>query len=347
MSDGATWRLPGPLAILGTGRSLPGEPLPTDALIAALTARLGFTRGRAAKAIAAKLAIHSRHVSRPFVQRHEAARCGQSNPELAADAVSRALADAGLKARDLGYLIGHTTTPLTPLPSNIAWVADRIGYAGPHVELRQACTGFANAVMIAHGLLMRSDSRPVAIVGSETGSLFFDPDACADDDGQIVNLVQMGDGAGAIILGPRDAARAQFAAAWFGAAGLGKSPGLAMADDGRSFTHDFSGIRDGGPALFDLGVGEARAANCAPTYADVVIGHQVSGRIGDELAKRYGFPPERSFVNADRIGNTGSAAIWIALAELRDRALARDTRVLVLGAEATKYMYGGLVYNHG
>ena len=347
MSKGHVWRLPSALAVLGTGLSLPGEPVTTAALLAQMTERFGFTRERAASVIARKLAIYSRHIARPFAARHEAARPGQANPDLAAAALRMALDTAGVRVNDLGHLIGHTTTPLTPLPANIALVADQLGYAGPHVELRQACTGFANALMIAHGLLAGPDSRPVAIVGSETGTLFFDPARCADDDGQLVNLVQMGDGAGAIILGPRQAGAAQITAAWFGSAGLGTAPGLAMADDGRSFTHDFTGIRDGGPALFDAGVSEAKSAGCSPTDADIVVGHQVSGRIGDELARRYAFPVERTFVNADRIGNTGSAAIWIALAELRTLALTRDVRVLVLGAEATKYMYGGFIYRHG
>jgi 3-oxoacyl-[acyl-carrier-protein] synthase-3 len=56
--------------------------------------------------------------------------------------------------------------------------------------------------------------------------------------------------------------------------------------------------------------------------------------------------PKRVFVNASRLGNTGSAAIWLALAELRS-TLEPGATVLALGAEATKYMFGGLLYVHG
>jgi len=55
--------------------------------------------------------------------------------------------------------------------------------------------------------------------------------------------------------------------------------------------------------------------------------------------------PTRIFVNAGRLGNTGSAAIWLALAELRS-ILKPNESVLVLGAEATKYMFGGFHYVH-
>jgi 3-oxoacyl-[acyl-carrier-protein] synthase III len=64
------------------------------------------------------------------------------------------------------------------------------------------------------------------------------------------------------------------------------------------------------------------------------------------LGEYLAIDPRRVFVNADRLGNTGSAAMWLALAELRPN-LEPGARVLALGAEATKYMFGGFSYVHG
>jgi 3-oxoacyl-[acyl-carrier-protein] synthase-3 len=64
------------------------------------------------------------------------------------------------------------------------------------------------------------------------------------------------------------------------------------------------------------------------------------------LGPFLGIEPQRVFVNARRLGNTGSAAIWLALAELRS-TLEHGATVLALGAEATKYMFGGFLYVHG
>lgn len=335
------------LAVLGTGAALPGEAVDTESLIALLESRFGLSRGREARAVARRLAIRQRHICRAFDAADEEPRAGQSNPELCAEAVRGALADAGLAAADLGYLIGHTTTPARLLPGNIAFVADELGYGGPHLELRQACTGFANALMIAFGLLAMPGARPVAIVGSETGSLFFDPARVVEDSGQLVNLVQMGDAAAAIILGPGDARKAHISAAWFGAIGLGRSPGLQLRQGQREFDHDFSAILAGGGLLFDAGRAAAELQKCPLEAADFIIPHQVNGQIGEALAGHFGQPGERFFVNADRLGNTGSAAIWLALDHLRKDGLQARKRVLALGAEATKYMYGGFVYDHG
>ena len=63
------------------------------------------------------------------------------------------------------------------------------------------------------------------------------------------------------------------------------------------------------------------------------------------LAAPLGVAPERIVVTADRLGNTGSAAIWLTLAQLRP-TLEPGQTVLALGAEATDFMFGGFRYQH-
>lgn len=340
------WKSKGRLAVLGTGLALPGTALSTVDLVAILEDRFDFSAGREAKAIARRMGIVNRHISRSFAQRHEVAMPGCSNAELAAAAFDRALADAGLRIDDIAYLIGHTATPVQPLPANIAFVADLVGYAGPHLELRQACTGFANALMIAFGLIAGGLDAPVAIVGSETGSLFFDPDRAAVDRGQLVNLVQMGDAAAAVIVAPGAPRCDAISGAWFGTTGLDRPPGLQMYAARNEFAHDYARIAESGPALFTTGLDAAASQGIAVDSVDHIVPHQVSGSIRAQMADHLGIDRERIFGNADRVGNTGSAAIWLALAELRAGRLASGTRILALGAEATKYMHGGFLYEH-
>ena len=66
-------------------------------------------------------------------------------------------------------------------------------------------------------------------------------------------------------------------------------------------------------------------------------------------AARYlGLPADKVICEANILGNIGSASIWVALDRLRRSGrLAVGDRVLVLGAEASKYMYGGFLYVHG
>jgi 3-oxoacyl-[acyl-carrier-protein] synthase III len=215
------WRDPTPLAVLGTGAALPGEPIATEELLTVVDRRFELSLRRPGLAIARKLGIRTRHLCRDMARRLEAPRKGHRNPELAAAAVRGALCEAGLVAKDLAYLVGHTATPARLMPPNIGEVAELLDYDGPFVEFRQACTGFANALVFTQGLL-RAGAGPVAIVGSETGSVFFDPRRAAEDAGQLVNLVQMGDGAAAIVLAhDDDCAGARLSQVFYGQMGRG------------------------------------------------------------------------------------------------------------------------------
>jgi len=64
--------------------------------------------------------------------------------------------------------------------------------------------------------------------------------------------------------------------------------------------------------------------------------------------RAYNVSPSRVICEASTLGNLGSAAIWVALDRLRRSGkLVAGDRVMVLGAEASKYMFGGFLYVHG
>ena len=345
MTGAKPWSTTQRLSVLGTGWAAPGEPVTSEALITRMVETFGFTGVRQARFLAGQLAVAQRHICRALLTADEPPLDGQSNPDLAARAVAAALTEAGLRTGDLTYLIAHTATPAQELPSNAATVADLLGYEGPYVELRQACTGFGNALMIAGGLIASTPGCRVAIVGSETGSRFFDP-AQLHDAGQIVNLMQMGDGAGAIVLGGDVGKHPAITASWFGGIGLNRAPGISRASAAGHFEHDFATIRATGHQLFDAGAEAAANLGCSIFDADKIIPHQVSGRIGEQAAEHFGLALSRMVVTADRYGNTGSAAIWLTLAQLREAGLTPGARVLALGAEASKHFHAGFVYEH-
>ncbi len=345
------------LKVLGMGTGLPGLPVSTAELLGRVEKRFNVDVVRRGSALANRLKIATRHICRDFEARHEVPRQGHSNPDLAAAALRMALNEARLDVGDLTYLIGHTTSPACLVPPNIALVADRIGFTGPYMELRQACTGFANALVIAQGLTCIAGVKAVAIIGSETGSVYFDPQRAGEDVSQLVNLVMMGDGAAAIVVGPDDStAGSRISNNFFGQVGLDRAPGLTLAVGGSDepfvgsgaleFEHDFTAVRNSGPELFFHGAATARTLGTGVESVDHVIPHQANGRMAELLGPFLGVDPRRIFVNAERLGNTGSAAVWLALAELRSSLEPADS-VLALGAEATKYMFGGFRYVQG
>jgi 3-oxoacyl-[acyl-carrier-protein] synthase III len=342
----------GRVGLLGSGLALPGEPVSTAALCEMLETRFGIPAQRLGRRLSTRLQVDVRHLCRGFENAVEGPRPGQRNPELAALALTRALDHAQVRPTDLDYLITHTTTPARALPGGSAEVAARVGLRCAHVELRQACTGFANALQFAFALLREPGARPVAIVGSETGSVFFDPTRIGGDPAQWINLLQMGDGAAAVVLGPDDCqAGPTIECAYFGqmpdapAAGLALDVGSDRPAPGAgvlTFSHDFDGVARHGAALFDAGLATLRAHGHTPASATCVIPHQASGAVAGWFADRHGVPRGNVCDHGRRVGNLGSASIWAALNDVLPK-LARGQRALVVGAEATQYSFGGFV----
>lgn len=342
------------VSILGTGIALPGPAVTTDELIDRLERGFGFQHGRLVRGLARHLGVATRHLVREFAARRESPRAGHRNPELASLALSSALDRAGLRVRDLGYVLAHTATPARPLPANVSEVAAILGYHGPYAEFRQACTGFASALQFASALLAHRDAAPIAIVGSETGSVYFDPVHSPGDRSQWVNLLQMGDGAAAVILGPAQSGAVSLHSAFVGQIGA-DSAGLSQAGGGSDqpwiddhvleFEHDFRGVALRGPELLDAGYA-VLAGRCDDALAGVgkVVPHQANGRLADWLSRRWQMPLSKFFGNGQHVGNLGSASIWAALdAFLQSRELGLGEEAWFLGAEATQYTFGGFV----
>ncbi|MBY0402793.1 MAG: 3-oxoacyl-ACP synthase [Cyanobacteria bacterium] len=362
------WKDPRKTQVLATGHAYPGPPETTEALFEKIDTVFKLNLRRRGLAVAKRLGIKTRHISRKFESRLESPYPTASNPELCQQALDSALRQAGLKIDDVGYLIGHTATPHELLPSNISKVATLMNYHGPFAEFRQACTGFVNATVFAMGLTAADPDCIVAIVGSEVGSVFFDPVRASEDNDQLVNMVQMGDGAGAILLkgshsiqdqrslnSPKNIEAKAFPTLshiFHGQMGVGRPSGLKLSTGGSGqvssekyipeFKHDFESIRENGLALFASGLSAARHLGIEPMKCDLILPHQANGKMDQVLSPLL--PGHSGIItHGKNVGNTGSAAIWLALDECRQK-LSKDGTLFVLGAEATQYMYGGFLY---
>lgn len=341
------------LKLLGSGSALPGEPVDNDELLAALAAHCGTGKAKLARKYADRLGIRSRHISRDLNKAKSGARAGFDAPTLCKTAISNAVGNA-----TMSYLIGHTSTPHSLLPPNIAWVADEILYAGPYVELRQACAGFSNALAIAAAMIAEDGSAKIGIVGSENGSPYFDISEDFATREQLINFVQMGDGAGAVLLGVDDGSgQAIVSDVFVGQIGVGMQPGISLKGGGSAdpncdeglpyFKHRARDVRRNGEKLIEAGITAIESRGYSLGEFDWIIPHQANGHIAGMFAERFPETEGKIFVTADRLGNLGSAAIWASFDELRRSVeLEREQRVLILGAEASKYLYGGFVYTH-
>ncbi|KEQ16217.1 3-oxoacyl-[acyl-carrier-protein] synthase III C-terminal domain-containing protein [Endozoicomonas numazuensis] len=349
----------GRLKLLGSGSSLPGKSIDNSTLISHLSRACGERTARKAHALARQLGIKSRHLSRRLDQAISQPQV--SATDLAVQSIQQAIQQAKREAdlNEAGFLVTHTATPHSLLPSGAAWIADELRLPCPYMELRQACTGFANALQIAQSMLGQNhELKPMILTGTEVGSVFFDIDSEFVDINQLVNFVQMGDGSGSVIVSQDDSSSEQIISHCFtGHIGLGQEPGFQLEGASSSnptcphglpaFLHNPQAVRQLGPQLFIKGIEAVVSQGFELEHFAYILPHQANGHIDRQLSDYLGIEKGRIVNDAKQLGNLGSAAIWTSFDRLRKSGkLKRGDQVLILGAESTKYMYGGFVYTH-
>ena len=340
--------------LLSSGSQLPGPAITNAELFASIEKHCGKKLAKKAERISRRFGINQRHFCRSNLASFSPPN--QSAPQLCVDAINRALGECG-EHHTINYLIGHTTTPETLVPPNIAWVADKLNHTAPFMELRQACTGFANALQIALPMLAQGGLDTVGIVGSEVGSTYFNLSEDFIDLEQLINYLQMGDGAGAVLLGQDDGSISEIISdAYIGHIGNGMQPGFYLSGGGSGdvyceksipvFRHNAVDVKKQGANLFLKGIEAITQRGYSLDDFAYILPHQVNGYLGELFEEHLGIAKEKIIVDADRLGNLGSAAIWVSFDRMRKSGqLKKGDKVLVLGAEATKYLYGGFVYH--
>ena len=341
----------GRVKLVSIANAFPGELLPSSQLVSALDQYCGHKVARKARAISKQIGVETRYFSRSLDQSF-------SLPQVDAPTLCQQAIEAA-NAVQSDYLITHTTSPHTLLPSNAAWVAEKIGFEKPYMELRQACTGFANALQIATAMLQNDDliSR-ICINASEVGSVYFNYEKEFVDVDQLINFMQMGDGASAVLLAKDDGSHNQIISdSYIGHIGVNHSPGFQLKGGGSQqtwcekalpyFEHNAIDVRQQGPQLFLKGLEAIQGRGYQLDDFRFILPHQANGYIDRLLSELLNVDPDRIVNTAKKWGNLGSVAIWASLAELINSSeLKPGDKVAVLGAEATKYMYGGFVYTH-
>jgi len=194
-------------------------------------------------------------------------------------------------------------------------------------DINAACSGFLYAMQTARHYINTGNRTTALVIGAEKLSTLVnwkDRNTC----------VLFGDGAGAVVIRRRDddPARAQGAilSSVMGTDGtltdLLRVPGGASANPvtPENAHLRLNTIHMEGRETFKHAVtrmcqaSEQALKNAGLTAADVkmVIPHQANARIITAIAERLNLPPERTFINVDKYGNTSAATIPVALDEV-------------------------------
>jgi 3-oxoacyl-[acyl-carrier-protein] synthase-3 len=241
---------------------------------------------------------------------------------MSAHAARAALDACACPAESLGAIIVATTTPdhLTP-PTACELQAEIGAWGAACFDLEAGFAGWLYALVLADSLLRAGRGDAVLVVGVEKLSTV--TDRTDSSTGPL-----FGDGAGAAVLARGAGPRRVRSTSWWADGRLADalkrpSGGSLRPFDARVLEERSHLLRMEGTKLFKAAVrtmaqqAEAAlsAAGVAKEEVGLVVPHQANLRIIEGLIKEMELDPARVYVNIDRIGNTGSATLPIALDE--------------------------------
>jgi 3-oxoacyl-[acyl-carrier-protein] synthase III len=245
-------------------------------------------------------------VKRTGIQQRHWLNGAQTLADLAVDACAAALADAGRRPDEVDRVIVASLTPDRLTPGLAPEVAARVGAneAGA-VDVNAACAGFLYALDDAAGLVESGRARCVVVCGAEALSRITDYEDRS-------TAVLFGDGAGAVVVAAGELERGLPP---FEVHSDGVNGDLLYADrDERLLRmHGREVYRHAVKRMADATIAALRRAGLAAGDVDLFVAHQANARIVEAAAAAVGVPADRVVLNVDRMANTSSASIPLAL----------------------------------
>jgi 3-oxoacyl-[acyl-carrier-protein] synthase-3 len=222
-------------------------------------------------------------------------------------------------AADVDLIIVATTTPDLTFPAAATMVQRKLGApVGIAFDVQAVCSGFVYALAVADNFVVRGQSKCCLVIGAETMTRLMD----WTDRG---TCVLFGDGAGAVVLEPREG---QGTTADRGVLGMalradGTKQDLLYVDGGPSTTGTTGKLRMQGNQVFrhavvniaEAVIASAKAAGITLAEVDWFIPHQANQRILEGVARRLGIEESRVVSTVGEHANTSAASIPLALAK--------------------------------
>ena len=282
-------------------------------------------------------------VERTGIRQRHKAREDQPTSDLAVEAAKKALVDAGRTADEVDLIVVATTTPDMTFPSVAAIVQRKLGVPTCIAfDVQAVCTGFVYALSVADGFVARGLAKCALVIGAEEMTRLMD---WTDRS----TCVLFGDGAGAVVVEPREGqgTKADQGLLGFALRCDGTKTDMLYVDGGPATTGTVGHLRMAGNQVFRhavVNIAEAVTAACVASNIEIAdvdwfVPHQANQRIIKGVGDRLGLDENKVISTVATHANTSAASIPLALdAAIKDGRIKRGDLVLM------EAMGGGLTW---
>ena len=287
-------------------------------------------------------------VSHTGISSRHLATADETPSNMAIQAAHRAMERSGVAPEEIGAVMLSTATPdYAPVPQTSSLVHRALGTINAAAfDITAACCGFVYNLELASGLVQNVNHRkPILVVATEMMSRKI-------DWRDRTTCILFGDGAGAAVLTPEEDSESGIVDTFMKVdsrgADLLRIDGGSRTPNSHVENSPFLLHMEGGPVFkfairaFPEVIQTLMERNhLTADDIDWVVPHQANYRIIRTSMGRLGIPSEKYYLNIDRVANTASASIPIALDEMnRVGMLKRGDKILTVGFGAG-LTYGG------
>lgn len=277
----------------------------------------------------------------------------ESASGYAVEAARHALCMAGVDAAEVDLIVVCTFSGDYIYPAVSAKVALDLGVPGAQVfDVQANCTGFVTGLTVASDR-MKVDAtvRHALVIGVEFLSRYI-------DRRDVNTAIYLSDGAGAAVLSRASDADDGIRASAFHTDASNfeavrmRGGGSSFPLQGRTFDPavdlmEMNGIATWKQAITHLPKVIRRACEKSGVEladVDFVLLHQANLRLIEYIVRKLGFDLGQTYTNVERIGNTGSASLAIALSEAVEQKLIDDGDTVVLAAVGAGFTFGASLW---
>lgn len=234
---------------------------------------------------------------------------------MAVEAVSNAIDNLSYPITDIDLIVGATYSPYEMVFGVAHVVQNKFDINGAKaLTVTSACSSFVNAVEIVEGYFAMNKSNKALVIISEHNTAY-----SHDEDEQAGHL--WGDGAAAVFISKERISDTDIEIIDVLSEGLGnigeasKAVCLKPINGGITMPFGKDVFKYANTYMVSVLKRILAQNNLLIDNLDYVIPHQANIRIIEYVAKQLGLEKERTIVNIDKLGNTGSASTAIALSQ--------------------------------
>lgn len=264
--------------------------------------------------------------------------------QMAVEAARRALADAGMRADELDFIICSNVVNEYVTPQLSCIIQGGIGATCPCIDINCACAGFIHALEIAESFYKAGRVRNVLVVCAE------EPTRMADWNDRRT-CVLFGDGAGAAVLTPGDNIRSIKLSASSATDKLWQYRLLQPTPYISKEEIDVP-LQMKGQDVFKFAVKAAgkdisrtlAETGLSPDQVDHYLLHQANIRIVSAIRDYLCQPDEKFHTNIEDHGNSSSASCPILLDECSRKGILKKGDLIAVSAFGAGFVSGAVLF---